>query len=58
MNYRGTINYQFGAKASHNSVRNLLRSIFKLKILKDEISFNFVGSEFQNWALIGNGEFC
>ena len=46
MNCRRNTNNQFGAKESHNSVRCFLGWI--LKVFKDEISFNFGGSEFQN----------
>ena len=48
MNYRRIINYQFGAKGSHDSIRCFLR--FVLKVIKDEISFHFGGREFQNFG--------
>ena len=48
MNCRRIINYQFGAKGNRNSIRGF--SSFILKDFRDEISFNFGGSEFQNFG--------
>ena len=51
MNSRRNISDRFGAKRSRSSVICFLR--LTLKVFKDEISFNFGGSEF----LKGNSVF-
>ena len=48
MNHQRIINYQFGAKGNLDSIRCFLGLI--LKVFKDEIYFNFGGSEVQNFG--------
>ena len=44
MNHQRIINYQFGAKGNRRCFLGLI-----LKVFKDEIYFNFGGSEVQNF---------